>query len=298
MSPPYFYPRILAPVDMVNSLLVPARKIHNDVVLRNLTTEELDDINEVIQIGSPFGIGPLTAESLVLEIKANTLPTFKSEKDEERTRRIADGLVGKALTLLRLANAGPIGIRFFVYPMTNAKRPEYGFFQVGFLPLIRLPEADRYPDPDSAETNLKTVFKNHWNRNLDVVPGIRWLEKTYGELHPEDRLAQIVFGLEQLLLRDESERTYLTFKMALRGAYLLAPADETRFKVFADLQRAYSVRSKVAHGTKRTLERDEFEILGRAEDYLRRLILLFLDDEKRFNQKELTRLTLGLVPSP
>ena len=56
-----------------------------------------------------------------------------------------------------------------------------------------------------------------------------------------------MIALESLYLRDDKE---LGYKLALRAAFMLTSSKEEREKIFIKLKQAYSVRGKVAHGTK------------------------------------------------
>ena len=125
---------------------------------------------------------------------------------------------------------------------------------------------------------------------------MRWFNKAYSELNDDDRLAHLVFGLEQLLLKGETERSYLSFKMALRGAWLLAPPDQSRVMTFGRLREAYSLRSKVAHGSlMRPLNDEELKLTAEIEETLRRLILIWLESPSDLNAERLNRLTLGVA---
>lgn len=85
--------------------------------------------------------------------------------------------------------------------------------------------------------------------------------------------------------------------MALRGAWLLRPPDDTRVELFKKLRRGYNLRSSIAHGSLgRELTEEELVLTSGLEDALRQLIKLYLDAPSCFEPSVLNRLTLGVNP--
>ena len=94
------------------------------------------------------------------------------------------------------------------------------------------------------------VSEAFWGKKLEKEPGVRWLNKAADEFYEEDRFAHLVFGLEQLLLRDETERSYLNYKRAIRGAWLLGRDRQGRKNVFQRLREAYKLRTVFHDGSR------------------------------------------------
>jgi hypothetical protein len=86
--------------------------------------------------------------------------------------------------------------------------------------------------------------------------------------NPTDRLIDATIGLENLLLQGISDE--LSFRLALRGAWLLGDTQSTRQVEFAQLKKAYDARSRVVHGI--VPATPEMEMVAAAIDGLRRLL--------------------------
>ena len=105
-----------------------------------------------------------------------------------------------------------------------------------------------------------------------------------------------MFGLEQLLLKGEKERSYLSFKMALRGAWLLEPPSQSRVQRFRQLREGYNLRSSIAHGSlMKALNDEELALTTELEEALRKLIRMYLKTPGRFDAAALNCLTLGVT---
>jgi hypothetical protein len=89
----------------------------------------------------------------------------------------------------------------------------------------------------------------------------------------EDRMIDQMIAFESLYLGDPQE---LTFKLALRVAFLLGKRQDKRRAIFNDMKKAYSYRSRIVHGDNPP-SRDELrDIVPKTEDYLRQSIRRFL----------------------
>lgn len=295
------YPSILAPLDGVIEA-IQRTELCKDVVLRNLEPIEMSTINRDLSGGKRFGfgLGELPAEIVCLEMR---LPSqdVTGQNDAWNShlnyvREIGGNLIRQGVTLLRLAQCGPIGARLAIVPLAPAVPYGYTLAQIEYIPALRRPKY-----PHSYAINSETLkgigkfFEKYWHRDLESEPGMRWFNKAYFELNNDDRLAHLVFGLEQLLLRGERERSYLSFKMALRGAWMLEPPSQLRVQQFRQLREGYTLRSELAHGNlMRELTDKELELTTKLEDALRRLMQLYLKCPERFSSEALNLLTLGV----
>jgi hypothetical protein len=64
--------------------------------------------------------------------------------------------------------------------------------------------------------------------------------------NPSDRLIDASIGLESLLLQGSNDE--LSFRLALRGAWLLGQSANERSEIFGQLKKVYDSRSRVIHG--------------------------------------------------
>lgn len=297
------YPSVLAPLDGVIQA-IRRTELCKDVILRNLEPTEISTINQQDLSGSKkfgFGLGELPSEIICLEAKLPSQKQTNNQDDvwdchQNYVQRICGGLIHRGITLLRLTQGGPIGARIAIVPLTDTVPYGYTLAQIEYIPAIRRP---KYPQSYVINSNtledIRRVFEEYWNKDLESEPGIRWLNKAYFELNSDDRLAHLVFGLEQLLLKGEAERSYLSFKMALRAAWLLEPPSQSRVQRFRQLRTGYNLRSDLAHGNlMRELTDEELELTTELEDALRRLVQLYLKDPERFRPEVLNLVTLGV----
>jgi len=89
----------------------------------------------------------------------------------------------------------------------------------------------------------------------------------------EDRIIDQMIAFESLYLGDPQE---LTYKLALRAAFLLGKRKDKRYAIFEDMKKAYKYRSRIVHGDNPP-SRDELRaIVPKTEGYLRQSIQRFL----------------------
>ncbi len=103
----------------------------------------------------------------------------------------------------------------------------------------------------------------------------------------------ITIGLEALYLANDTE---LSYKLAMRAAYLLGNTSEEINDIYSLITSAYKVRSKLVHGMN---IKDEIklksgdsisitDLMQNTRNILRESILKFLDLSKRFTHEQLT----------
>ncbi len=104
----------------------------------------------------------------------------------------------------------------------------------------------------------------------------------------------LMIALEALYLADDKE---LSYKLAMRAAYLLRETPEQRSHIFSTLVAAYRVRSKLVHGidvkhkiqVRPGLSVSLFELTHQVRQILRESILAFIHLAKSASHKDLTR---------
>ena len=89
----------------------------------------------------------------------------------------------------------------------------------------------------------------------------------------EERLVDQIIALESLYLGDPQE---LSYKLAMRTAYLLANTREARSEIFDNLKKAYNYRSKIIHGNDPPTREQLRELVPRVEEYLRQSLKKYL----------------------
>jgi len=101
------------------------------------------------------------------------------------------------------------------------------------------------------------------------------LERFHSAYHGpiEDRIIDQMIAFESLYLGNEQE---LTYKLALRTAFLLRKRKDHRSRIFANMKEAYKYRSRIVHGDNPP-SRDELRVIvPNTGDYLRQSIQKFL----------------------
>lgn len=131
----------------------------------------------------------------------------------------------------------------------------------------------RQPDVPEVDNLLQSIRTWRQTGVLDSVDiALRRFHSAYhGPI--EDRIIDQMIAFESLYLGDPQE---LTYKLALRVAFLLGKRKDQRNGIFSDMKKAYSYRSRIVHGDNPP-SRDELrDIVPKAEDYLRQSLRRFL----------------------
>jgi hypothetical protein len=101
----------------------------------------------------------------------------------------------------------------------------------------------------------------------------------------EDRLVDLMIACESLFLNDLSAQGELSYRLALRAAYLLGNDTAARTTVYHNVKQAYNFRSAVVHGSSRTIQiKDEHgepvkldQFLGIIQAYMHRALRLMIE---------------------
>lgn len=101
------------------------------------------------------------------------------------------------------------------------------------------------------------------------------LERFHSSYHGniEDRIIDQMIAFESLYLGSEQE---LTYKLALRTAFLLRKRKDFRNIVFTNMKKAYSYRSRIVHGDNPPSRNTLRVIVPKTQGYLRQSIKKFL----------------------
>jgi len=91
-------------------------------------------------------------------------------------------------------------------------------------------------------------------------------------------------------------KSYLSYKIAIRGAWSLGQTIVDRKELFTTLRKAYQIRSSVAHGESNGyLHPDDLLLSYRVEDILRQCIRLWLHDTTQFKSEVIDLRCLGAL---
>lgn len=118
----------------------------------------------------------------------------------------------------------------------------------------------------------------------DLKIALRRFNSSYGE-GLEDRLLDQMIALESLYLGDAKE---LSYKLALRAAFLLARGKKQRNQIFKRLKEAYTARGKIVHGKKvKKTSANLPELVADTEEYLRQSIKRFIKLSEQYKLNDL-----------
>jgi hypothetical protein len=107
-------------------------------------------------------------------------------------------------------------------------------------------------------------------KNVDIA--LRRFHSSYhGNI--EDRIIDQMIAFESLYIGDNKE---LTYKLAMRTAFLLRKRKDFRKKVFMNMKNAYNFRSEIVHGNVPPNRKKLKIIVLKTENYLRQSIIKFL----------------------
>lgn len=288
----HFYPSLVAFLDGFDGRIDPV-EVGTAAVFRNPFPEEIKSINSMAKEWfSSRGLPSVTDRTIVFEATYDPPQHHDGAKWQLALMSDVDRFRTNLLSILRLGARGPVTTRLIVLPMADLPDCGYTLTTAGYVPPIRRPY---YPiHYNGIDSRVEHYVSKYWGRDMAKELGVRWLNKSYDEPYEDDRIAHLVFGLEQLLLHGESEKVYLSYKMALRGAWLFGTDVDTREKIFRGLRDAYTLRSKIAHGSfSGSLSEPQRKLANQLEDTLRAAIIKNLDNPTLFKPEKLNRLTLG-----
>jgi len=198
----------------------------------------------------------------------------------------ANAVIARALTLFRLYSSGKISIR--QKWMTTAHDSVLHGSPQEITYSHQLGDNSSYGQMYTLPkdiSELKSLISRLWSQKIEEIGVVRWFNKSFAEIYLEDRLTDLVFALEQIYLKDEGEKSYLSYKFALRGAFLLAESRKERHDIFKTLRDGYRKRSAIVHSGKEIRGEKERELVTLLEKYLRISILKYLENPKKFKTK-------------
>lgn len=109
---------------------------------------------------------------------------------------------------------------------------------------------------------------------------------------PEESILDYIIVIESLF--NDGTHQEIRYKLSTRAAYILSQFfKDTRLDIFNNLQKSYSIRSKIMHTGKTICNHDELmKYRESLEDYTRKLVLLYVFNENVFHHA--TKLCLNI----
>ena len=289
----YYYPSVVAFLAGMEEDIDEPIEIARKFVLRKPYPTEMDFNNQTIK--EHFGHLPLIEPHYsLLEVNEGISGGSTIAEHRESVQRDGENLILRAVTFLRLFQFGHLGFFCYFVPLAEGKDCAYSF-QYTYLQII--PRWGHYSRPYNLPSDLSEVqsfVDRFWDRKVEADNVVRLFNKSFIERHLEDKLNDLIFALEQLYLRDDSEKTSLSYKLAMRCAFLLSRDLASRKQIFKNVREGYKARSKIVHrGERLTDDEKTMNLIIALEEYLRKSIRLYLEDVAIFKSPKLDDLILS-----
>ena len=290
----YYYPSVVAFLAGMNGDIVKPIEVADKFVLRKPYPTEMNFNNQTIK--DHFSHLPLIKSDYpLLEVNERIAGGSTIAEHRQSVERDGENLILRAVTFLRLFQFGHLGFFCYFVPLAPTEESAYSF-QYTYLQVI--PKWNNYSRPyylPSDRSQMESFVGRFWDRKVEADNVVRLFNKSFIERDLEDKLNDLVFALEQLYLRDESEKTYLTYKLAMKCAFLLSEDPVSRKQIFKNVREGYTTRSKIVHRGKRLTDNEEtMNLIIKLEEYLRKSIRLYLENAEIFKSPKLDDLILSI----
>jgi len=199
-------------------------------------------------------------EKYELECKHILECTITTEKETESISKLAisEGKkkIEDIITVLRLYKEAQIGFNSIFDEKYNLL-VEINYYTTWVDPAVEFTEK-KYEIEKKEINELKKLFTEiPFGKLKEFNVAIDYFNKSYIEPDcPRDPFIDLMISLESLYLKDGGQE--LAYKLALRGAYVIADASEKRKEIFKDLKLAYRKRGCIVHGEKEPIIPSDF----------------------------------------
>ncbi|MDQ1252580.1 MAG: hypothetical protein QG646_1701 [Euryarchaeota archaeon] len=288
---PYYFPGIIAYIHSISGK-TELIEINNKIVLRNPCQIEIEKINDIIESEKKQYIPALELDSCLLEINEDLTGSVWDKDSLEYLFKT----ITRVLCFFRLHYFSDIGIYCFWLP--GSKMSNYGIefrdTSEEFVPPFWPGYTVEYAIPKCID-ELECYVSKFWDQKIEEDGAIRWFNKSFHERHLEDKLTDLIFGLEQIYLKGEGERSYLSYKLAMRCAFLIAGDRQERKNIFDNIRKGYNKRNSIIHSGK-LLENNEetINLIIDLKVYLAESIKKYLKDKSLFCTENLDSLILSM----
>ena len=213
-----------------------------------------------------FDLADMSHYALIYQFVGEVKKPF----DEHYDRGKPNYLFNNVIMSLRLAKRGLVGRLDVINRVCGAPRTLAGIpfrSRTGYdYPYLGRTFDAPYQLLAEDACKLKEIFValNHRIDTIDTRTRIALDRFNYQYVRENelDRLIDIMVGFEALY----GAETELTFRISLRGATHLRESDKERQKVYNCLSKAYSIRSRVVHGSASTIEESKDFAKGQNKD--------------------------------
>ena len=273
----YYYPSVVAFLVGIGEDIDEPIEVADKFVLRKPYSTEMNFINETIKDYFSH-LPPIKPNYPLLEVNEGISGGSTFAEHRQKVERDGENLILRAVTFLRLVQFGHLGFFCYFVPLAKEENCAYSFRHT--YPQIT-PKWNNYSQPYNLPSDLssiKSLVSRFWDRKIEVDNVVRLFNKSFVERDLEDKLNGLVFALEHLYMREESERGYLSYKLAMRCAFLLSDDSTSRKHIFKNVRDGYNTRNRIVHrGTRLTDDEKTMNSIIKLEKYLRESIRRYLE---------------------
>ena len=285
----YYYPSVVAFLGGMGEDINEPIEVVDKFVLRKPYPTEMTFINETIK--DRFSHLPLIEPNYpLLEVSEGISGGRTIAEHRQNLKTDGENLILRAVTFLRLFQFGHLGFFCYFVPLAPTEESAYSF-QYTYLQIA--PKWNNYSHPYNLPNDLsqmKSFVSRFWDQKVETDNVVRLFNKSFVERDLEDKLNDLVFALEHLYLRGESERGYLSYKLAMRCAFLLSDDLTSRKHIFKNVRECYNTRSKIVHSGARLIDDEKtMNLIIELEKYLRESIRRYLESPGIFKSPKLDK---------
>ncbi len=170
------------------------------------------------------------------------LPSGTHEKAVKQDKYLSGDYEQRMLDCLRLLKTGTI---------LGSGTVSYCKLITGTISSIEKREYNHFFSTISLSKKEITELVEFWKRTGNLRKDLHIALRRFGDAitreNPDDKMIDLMISAEALFLPESDE---LTYKLAMRTAYMLERTKQKRREVYNLMKDAYKVRSKIVHGSK------------------------------------------------
>ena len=253
----------------------------NNIKIKKLTEKDFDEMFKGMKNGISY-----ISENEVLEIgyQIEMLESVKNGSPPDYSKFMI--VCYNIISALRLFKTGIIGdVSLYKHYYVKYKYESWEPIWQPVKGSIAMMQQIKNPSQYSLLSNETKDFVKFWNKynsydfnkNRSVDIAIRRFNYAYEKELTEDKLIDYIIILEALFINN-NDNTELNYKLALRTALFIGSENEERKQIRKDIKKAYSLRSKIVHGSFIIKELEELQgLMPKIEEYVRLSIKIFLN---------------------
>jgi len=250
-------------------------------VVRKPSKLERDMLWECLHPEPDVGWGDFIMECIIPK------DTFKTDFFDTCLRHLE-----RTIRVLRLFKKGMVGYNLFIIRHALSRALPHGLSRVPWTGAYARVDQPNYTIDRGEAKALKEFFSEFIGMDLgDLKLAAEYFNKSYEEnVSPGDSIVDLIIALESLYLQGENRE--LGYKLAIRMSHVLSTDPHTRKHIFDKVKKAYRLRGRIVHGSKKCPRIDD-AIFLEIQEYARKSLVLFLREPILRNN--LDKLVLGMA---